>query len=255
MSTTEAVLVLLAGLGAGTVNSVVGSGGLITFPVLLAIGLAPVSANVTNTLGVLPGAISGAIGYRRELRGQRSRVLRLASASFVGGIVGAVLLLALPSTTFEAVVPVLIVGAVVLVLLQPLLNRRLASRPRVRPHHVAGGPVLWVCVLLTGVYGGYFGAAQGVILLAVMGALLTEELQRINAVKNILAFVANGVAAVLFVVLAFDDIDWAAVALLAVGSAIGGTLGSRYGRRLPAPALRGLIVVVGLAAAASLALG
>jgi uncharacterized membrane protein YfcA len=248
MTGAEALFVLLAGLGAGTVNSVVGSGGLITFPVLLATGMPPVTANVTNTVGVLPGAVFGAIGYRRELVGQRRRLIRLGSASLVGGVVGSVLLLALPSTAFEAVVPWLIVGAVALVLLQPALSRSLREG---RHTHASadGGILLWLCILATGVYGGYFGAAQGVILLGVMGVLLADDLQRINATKNVLAFVANGVAALLFIVFAYDHVEWAAVALLALGSAIGGTVGSRYGRRLPEPALRALIVVVGLAAA------
>ncbi len=254
MELTDAVFVTLAGLGAGTVNSVVGSGGLITFPVLLAVGLPPINANVTNTLGVLPGALGGAIGYRRELVGQKARLIRLGSASLIGGVTGSALLLALPSSSFEAIVPILIVTAVALVLLQPLLARRLAApshHPDAARHHV-GGPVLWTGVLLTGVYGGYFGAAQGVILLGLLGALLADGLQRLNGTKNVLASIANGVAAVMFVVFAPEYIDWAAVGLLAVGSSVGGLVGSRYGRRLPAVALRGLVVVVGLTAAVSI---
>ena len=248
MTWTEALLLLLAGLGAGTVNSVVGSGGLITFPALLATGLSPLTANVTNTLGVLPGAIFGAIGYRRELVGQRQRLVRLGLASFAGSVVGAVLLLALPSSTFDAVVPVLIIGAVVLVLLQPLIARALRDRART-PHPVHGGAALVVCIMLIAVYGGYFGAGQGVLLLGVMGLLLNEDLHRINGAKNILALINNAVPAVLFIVLAPEHVDWAAAGCIALGAAVGGTVGSRYGRRLPVPALRGLIVVVGLAAA------
>jgi uncharacterized membrane protein YfcA len=248
---SDAIFVALAGLGAGTVNSVVGSGGLITFPVLLAVGLPPVSANITNTIGVLAGAVGGTFGYRRELVGQRARLIRLGSASLVGGIVGSTLLLTLPPSSFEAVVPVLIVAAVALVLLQPLLARRLASATHSAHdarHHV-GGAALWTGVLLTGVYGGYFGTAQGVILLGLLGALLADSLQRLNGTKNVLALIANGVAAVMFVIFANDQIDWAAAGLLALGSALGGLLGSRYGRRLPPAALRGLVVLVGLTAA------
>jgi len=245
---TEALFLLLAGLGAGTVNSVVGSGGLITFPVLLATGMPPLAANVTNTLGVLPGAIFGAIGYRRELVGQRDRLIRLGIASFCGSVVGAVLLLALPSSVFDAVIPVLIIGAVVLVLLQPLISRALRDRNR-SPHPVHGGAGLIVCIVLIAVYGGYFGAGQGVLLLGVMGLLLAEDLHRINGAKNILALINNGVPAVMFIVLAPEYVHWGAAGCIAVGAAIGGTIGSRYGRRLPVPALRGLIVAVGLAAA------
>jgi len=247
----ELLLVGLAGLGAGAVNSVVGSGGLITFPVLLAVGLPPLSANVTNTVGVIAGAVGGTFGYRRELAGQKARLVRLGSASLVGGIAGSALLLTLPSRTFENVVPVLIVTAVALVLLQPLVTRRVAERGSGRARH-HGGPALWIGILLTGVYGGYFGAAQGVILIGLLGLLLDDDLQRLNGTKNVLALVANGVAAVAFIAFASDQIAWEAVAPLLVGSALGGLLGSRYGRRLPAPALRALIVAVGLAAAVSI---
>lgn len=248
MTLTDALLLLLAGAGAGTVNVLVGSGGLITFPALLAVGLPPVTANVTNTLGVLPGALLGSIGYRRELAGQRTRVVRLGLASLAGGVTGAVLLMALPTEAFETVIPFLILGAVVLVVLQPTLAASLRTRGAGarRPH---GGIALWVGVLLVGVYGGYFGAAQGVMLLAIMGVLLDDGLHRINALKNVLALVANGVAALLFVVLAHEHVRWTAVACVAVGAAIGGALSAHFGRRLPERVLRGLVVVVGLAAA------
>jgi len=236
--------VLAAGVFAGAINTVVGSGTLVTFPVLLAVGYGPVVANVSNTLGLVPGSVSGAIGYRRELAGQRRRVLALGSASLLGGITGAVLLLSLPGSAFEAVVPVLIALALVLVLAQPRLARAVtARRQEVRPH---GGPLLWSGVFGTGVYGGYFGAAQGVILLAICGIAIPEDLQRLNALKNVLAAIVNGVAAAIFVV--FASVAWLPALLLAAGSAAGGQLGAAIGRRLSPALLRGVIVVVGVAA-------
>jgi len=244
VSLPECLLVLVAGVFAGTINTVVGSGTLVTFPVLLAVGYSPVVANVSNTLGLVPGSVSGAIGYRAELEGQRARVRTLGTASVLGGIVGAMLLLSLPSAAFDAIVPVLIVLALMLVVAQPRLSRMLAERrDQVRPH---GGPLLWTGVFGTGIYGGYFGAAQGVILLAITGIAIPEDLQRLNALKNVLAGLVNGVAAVIFVL--FASVAWLPAVLLAVGSAAGGQLGARIGRRLPPAALRGVIVVVGVAA-------
>jgi uncharacterized membrane protein YfcA len=243
VSLLECVLVLAAGLFAGAINTVVGSGTLVTFPVLLAVGYGPVVANVSNTLGLVPGSISGAIGYRAELAGQRRRILVLGSASLLGGIAGAVLLLSLPGSAFEAIVPVLIALALVLVVLQPRLSRMLAQRRPARPH---GGPPLWAGVFGTGVYGGYFGAAQGVILLAICGIAIPEDLQRLNALKNVLAAIVNGIAAVVF--LFFASVAWLPALLLAVSSAAGGQLGARIGRSLSPGVLRGVIVVVGTAA-------
>jgi uncharacterized membrane protein YfcA len=239
LSLLAAVAILGAGLAAGTINTIVGSGSLITFPTLLALGYPPVVANVSNTVGLVTGSVSGAIGYRRELRGQRARVRVLGVASLAGGLAGAVLLLALPAAVFERVVPALILVACVLVALQPRLAARLASRPA-RAH---GGPLLFVGVLATGVYGGYFGAAQGVILIALLGIFLDDGLQRLNALKNVLAGLVNGIAAVLFI--AFADVDWAVAGLLAAGAVCGGQLGARLGRRIPAAWLRVVIVVVG----------
>ena len=248
MTFWQGVLVFVAGIGAGTLNTVVGSGTLLTFPVLLAIGLPPVTANVSNTVGLTPGSLSGAIGYRAELEGQGRRTSILATGSALGGIIGAVLLLTLPEAAFRAIVPVLIGIALVLVIVQPWLSERLAARTGADRTEVT--PALWVGVFLTGIYGGYFGAAQGVLLLAIMGVLLTESLQRITAVKTVLALLANATAAVVFVFTA--DVDWVAAALVAVGAVIGGQLGAGVGRRLPPAALRAAIVVVGLAAIAKL---
>jgi uncharacterized membrane protein YfcA len=244
-------LVGVAGLAAGAINTVVGSGTLITFPVLLSLGVPPVTANVTNTIGLVPGSFSGAWGYRRELAGQRGRLIRLGSASLIGGIAGAVLLLVLPAGVFKAVVPVLIVLALVLVVAQPRLSQRFVSDDH--PHPVGGHPLLlWILVLLTGVYGGYFGAAQGVLLVAAMGTLLDTNLQRVNGMKNVLAGLVNAVAGVIFIALAHPN--WVYVAIIAVSSALGGQLGARVGRRLSPAVLRGVIVVVGLSALAKILL-
>ncbi len=247
MSVLEALAIVGAGLVAGTINTIVGSGSLITFPTLLAFGFSPVVANVSNSVGLVAGSLSGSFAYRSELRGQRPRLLVLGTAALGGGATGAVLLLALPGSVFRHVVPVLILVACVLVALQPRLSARLALREH-RPTH--GGAVLFVTVFLTGVYGGYFGAAQGVILLALLGIFLTDHLQRLNATKNVLALVVNAVAGIIFIV--FAHVAWEAAGLLAAGSVVGGQLGGTLGRRLPAPLLRGIIVVVGVIAAIAL---
>ncbi len=254
MTLVEAAAILLAGVAAGTINTVVGSGTLITFPTLLAFGVPPVTANVSNTIGLVPGTLSGTIGYRRELAGQRERLLRLGPAALVGGVVGAVLLLVLPDEAFSAIVPVLILLGCVLVVLQPRISRWVAAR------HEAGGGLpdhgarwVWPLVLLTGVYGGYFGAAQGVLLMAVLGIGVPETLQRSNATKNVLALLVNGIAAVLFIVVA--EVDWPVVGLIAAGSVVGGQIGATWGRRLPPVGLRIVIVVVGVVALASFLLG
>jgi len=248
MSVPDAILVVAAAFAAGMINTIVGSGSLITFPTLLAVGYAPVVANVSNTVGITFGAMSGAVGYRRELAGQRRRVLTLATASVPGGITGGVLLLTLPSSVFRDVVPVLILVACALVVAGPRLGALVAARRDREVGH--GGPVLWFTIFLTGVYGGYFGAAQGVILLALLGIFLADDLHRLNGVKNVLAFVANGIAAVLFVVVA--DVAWLVVVLVAAGSVVGAQVGAHVGRRLPPGVLRALIVTVGVVAAVRL---
>ena len=256
MTPLDGLLIALAGMAAGLINTVVGSGTLITFPTLLALGYPPVLANISNNIGLVPGSLSGAIGYRRELAGQRRRLLTLGTASLLGSVVGAVLLLLLPDSAFEAVVPVLIALGCVMVLVQPRLQAWLASRRTTGalPHGSAG---VWGLVALTGVYGGYFGAAQGVLLIAVLGIGLDEQLQRVNAAKNVLATLVNGVAAGVFIVAAWLSygqaaIDWQVVGLIAAGSAAGGVLGARVGRRIPAPIFRGLVVAVGVTAIVSL---
>ena len=249
MTGLEVTAVLLAGVAAGTINTVVGSGTLITFPTLLALGVPPVQANVSNTVGLVPGSLSGAVGYRRELAGQRGRLLRLAPASVLGAIAGAVLLLVLPSSAFDAIVPVLIGVGVLLVVTGPAIQRRVAARHEARggiPDH--GAAWVWPAVAGAGVYGGYFGAAQGVLLMAILGIGVDDDLQRHNATKNVLALLVNGVAALVFIAVA--DVDWAVAGLIALGSVVGGQIGAGVGRRLPAGLLRAVIVVVGIVALA-----
>ncbi len=247
MTPWAALAIFAAGLGAGTVNVIVGSGSLITFPTLLALGYPPVLANVSNNVGLVPGTVSAVHAYRRELVGQRSRLLTLGPASLAGGLTGAVVLLALPHSVFKAAVPALVLLAAVLMALQPRVTRWLADRG---DRHVHGGAPLVVGVFLTGIYGGYFGAAQGVILMSLLAIFIEDDLQRLNGTKNALALMVNGVAGVVFVLVA--HVDWAVVALIATGSIIGGQLGGHYGRRLPTSVLRACVVTVGVAVSAVL---
>jgi uncharacterized membrane protein YfcA len=244
----EAVLVVLAGMGAGAVNAVMGSGSLITFPTLLAVGYPPVVANVSNNIGVVPGSIFGAIGFRRELAGQGGRARTLATASGLGGLTGAVLLLTLPSDVFDAVVPVLVLLACALMALQPRLAAWVASRRPEDARDVGLAPL--AIGFLAGIYGGYFGAAQGVILLAMLAVFVPDELKRSNALKNVLAGTVNAVAAVVFVF--FADVAWEAVLCVGIGAAVGGTVGAQVGRRIPPLVLRGLVIALGLGVAIKL---
>ena len=244
MSVAHGLVIVVAGVWAGMINTIVGSGTLVTFPVLLALGYPPLTANVSNGLGLVPGSLTGAIGYRRELTGLGGRVARLAVASMLGALLGAALLLWLPPGAFDAVVPVLVGVAVVLVVVQPLLARLLAGRRGAGRTRV--GPALLVGVFGAGVYGGYFGAAQGVLLLALLGIGLDDDLQRHNAVKNLLATVANLVSGLVFAVVA--PVSWPVVVVIAAGSVLGGLLGARVGRRLSPKVLRVVVVLVGVAA-------
>ncbi len=250
MTPVEAVAIILAGMAAGAINTIVGSGSLVTFPTLLAFGYPPLVANVSNTLGLVPGSISGAIGYRRELVGQRDRAIRLGVAAGLGGLTGGIVLLVLPASSFAVIVPFLILLACALMAVQPRLARAMAKRDRSGTGHPG---LLAVGVYCTGIYGGYFGAAQSVILLALLGILLPDPLQRLNGLKNVLAGVVNGVAAVLFVL--FAPVDFRVAALIAIGSVVGGQLGAYVGRRLSPMALRIAVIVVGLIVAGRLLLG
>jgi uncharacterized membrane protein YfcA len=241
----ELIAIAVAGFAAGTINTVVGSGTLLTFPTLLAFGYAPVTANVTNTIGLVPGSLSGALGYRRELAGQRERAVRLGMGSVLGGITGAVLLLVLPASAFEAIVPAFIALALVLVVLQPRLNRLLIRRS-IDLERRKGRALTLLAIYATGVYGGYFGAAQGILLLGILGLALAQDLHRTNALKNVLAGLVNGVAALYFMLVA--HVEWGPAAVIACSSILGAQIGARYGRRLHPVALRVLIVIVGSAA-------
>jgi uncharacterized membrane protein YfcA len=243
MEPLEALAILAAGVGAGAINAVVGSGTLLTFPVLIALGHPPLVANVSNNVGLVPGAVAGVYGYRRELTGQRRRIVALAGVSVAGSIAGAALLLVLPASAFDGIVPALIALALVLVVAQPRLDR--ALRDRRRPEH-EHGIALRAAIGASAVYGGYFGAGQGILLIGVLGVAIDDSLQRLNGLKNVLAGLVNFTAGVIFVFAA--DVDWQVAGLIAVGSIVGGTVGARYGRRLSPTALRALIVVVGVAA-------
>jgi uncharacterized membrane protein YfcA len=254
----EALAIFGAGLAAGAVNAVVGSGSLITFPTLLAFGFPPVVANVSNNVGLVSGNVSGAVGYRRELAGQRSRLLRLGPISAVGSVAGAAALLALPSTSFKLIVPALILIACVLVFVQPWLSKRITERRKRQAEEEGApdqgkertGPVLGAGVFAAAAYGGYFGAAQGVLVIGLLGTFLDESMQRVNGAKNVLVAIVNGTAALVYII--FAHVAWLVVLLIAVGSTIGGLIGARYGRKLPPLALRIFVVLIGVISAVKL---
>lgn len=249
MTPGAALLVAGAGLVAGAVNAVAGGGTLISFPALLAAGLPPVTANITSSVGLLSGYAGGSLAYRRELAGQRERVRLLLPAAAAGAVAGAVLLLVTPAAAFRALVPYLVLTSCALLAVQPALARRVAARTRsgadLRGPTAAG-------VAVAAVYGSYFGAGLGVLLLAVLGILVADGLQRLNALKGVLSLLVNVVGVVVFVVAA--DVAWSYAAVLAVSAAVGGTLGVGVARRLPAPALRAGVIALGLVAAVVLLL-
>ncbi len=256
MSPLQAAAVLAAGFVAGGMNAVVGAGTLVTFPALLAVGLPPVVANVSSSLGVLPGSVAGAYAYRHQLGPLRSFLRRAVVPVAVGSAAGALLLLLLPARVFGAVVPVLLVGAAVLVAVQPRIAARVSTRRPVTDEGegdaergavpVRPGPAVLAVLLLASAYGGYFGAGVSVIYLAVLGVVL-GGLQAANGAKNVLSTVTGVTSAVVFVLRA--PVDWPVVVLLAVGSALGGLVGGSYGRRLPDVLLRAVIIVIALTAA------
>ncbi len=245
------ILIALAGVAAGAINSLVGSGTLITFPTLVALGYPPVVSTMSNAIGLIAGGVSGTWGYRRELRGQWDRLRWQIPGSFIGALLGAWLLLHLPEKVFTEVVPVLLIAALILVVIGPRIQDWARKRAEAAGHsadHVSGRRMVALVIgtFAVGVYGGYFTAAQGILLMGVMGALLPEDVQRMNAAKNLLSLIVNVVAAVAYIAVAFDRISWPAAGLIALGSLVGGFLGAHYGRRLSPNALRAFIVVVGL---------
>jgi uncharacterized protein len=249
----SSIIVFIAGLWAGTINAVVGSGTLVTFPVLIALGVAPVVASMSNAMGLVAGTAAGAFGYRRELAGRGRQVLRLLPASVLGGVSGAWLLLHLPEKVFHYVAPVLLVLALLMVVFQPKLQDWVRNREANPEHAVRDkrhGILLVVLVYLAGVYGGYFVAAQGILLVGILGVFLTGTIQNANAMKNILVLGVNMVAAISYLLFAFDRINWLVVLLIAVSSTIGGILGSKVGRKLSPRVLRAVIFSLGIVALA-----
>lgn len=252
MTVARGAVIVAAGVASGFVNAIVGSGSLISFPALVGSGFERLAANIANNIGQFPGSLSAVYGYRRELAGQWGRVRKLVPVSFVGSITGALLLLKYPGS-FRQVVPVLILVGVALVLLAPLVQARVKARRAAEggvthPDHLHAAAL--VGVFLAGIYGGYFGAGQGVILVGVLGMALSDELVRINALKNVLASIVNGIAAVVFIIR--GDIPWLAAALIGSGAIVGAQIGARIGRRIPGNVLRAVIGIVGVIVAVRL---
>lgn len=277
----QVVVILLAGFWAGTINTVVGSGTLVTFPVLVAMGFPPVTAQISNAMGLVAAGVSGVFGWRRELSQSRAVLPALTTASLAGGLVGAFLLMVLPEEVFGVAAPILIVVALGFVVFQPRMSawvrRRKARQAELdeedgRPGGVTNGargrepgavglatadgpdvprgpvsPALWLLTFGAGIYGGYFVAAQGVLLLGILGVFMGGALVHANAVKTYLSLVVNLIAAASYLLFAFDRIDWRAVLLIAVSSMLGASLGAQIGRRIRPFWLRVVIVIVGLA--------
>lgn len=248
----EIAVILVAGFWAGMINVVVGSGTLVTFPTLLLFGYPPIVANISNNIGLVGGGLSGSWGYRREIRANRGLLLRLLPLSVLGGLGGALLLLVLPPEAFQAIVPILIIAGLAMVALAPRVQRAAAAKagetaPDTRPSR-RRSLLLLAGIAILGVYGGYFGAAQGILIVGLMSMVTIESLQRINAIKNVLTTAVNAVAAITFMLFAWDSIDWAVVLIIAVGATLGGLLGAKVGRRLSPLALRATILVIGTAA-------
>jgi hypothetical protein len=241
MSLRDALLVLAGGLVAGFANTVAGGGSLLTFPLLVALGLPPLDANVTNTAGIVPAAVGGLLGFQRELAGQGRRLTLLMPFAIAGAVVGAVLLLSTPARVFTRVVPALIVVACLVLLAQRPLARVLEKRRRSRSSLLGAG------LFVAAVYGGYFGAAVSVLVLAILAVTIDDALQRLNALKVPLAGAMNLVSGVAFAV--FGPVHWVYVLVLAPAALVGGRIGASVARRVPDQPLRLVVVVVGLGAA------
>jgi hypothetical protein len=242
LSTSHVVLLLLGGLGAGIFNGVAGGGSLISFPLLLALGYPALTANVTNTVGIWPGYVGGAAGFRHQISGQRERLVRLSPVAVLGGIAGATLLLTTSSATFRTIAPWLVLAASALFAAQPLLRRALDGAPhtpaRTRPVLLSGG------TFVASVYGGYFGAGMGVMLLAILGLALPDTIARTSGLRTVLSILVNGVAAAVFLI--HGGLAWRAVGLLVAGSLVGGWIGAKVALSIPVVALRIVVIAVGL---------
>ena len=249
MTPGDALLLAVAGLGAGAVNGMAGGGSLVSYPALLATGHGALVANVTNTVGILPGYAGGAAGFRGELKSQRARVREFTPLALLGGLAGAALLLTTPEDVFDGVAPALIIAACLLFASQPLLSRLIAKR-RAAAGVIAADhptrPVPWgakLAVFGASVYGGYFGAGLGVIYLAVLGTVLPDPLPKINSLRGVLSLIVNALAVILFGIAA--DVAWGAAGILAATSLVGGYVGARTALRLPAPVLRTIVLCFG----------
>lgn len=243
MDTGTVALLAAAGFGAGAVNAVAGGGSLISFPALLAAGYPSIAANVTNSVALLPGYLGGSLAYRRELAAQGRRIRVLAPTSALGAAAGAVLLLVSPAALFEAIVPWLILAACLLLALQP----RAAAIARRHGDDARSGVVLHATLFAAALYGGYFGAGLGIVLLALLGVLLPDELQRLNALKGVLSLLIAAVSAAGFAL--FGPIAWDAALIVGGACLLGGGVGVRVARRLPAPLLRGVVIAFGASVA------
>lgn len=262
----QVALILVAGVWAGMINTIVGSGTLVTFPVLVTMGVPPVTASMSNAMGLIAGNLTGAWSYRSELGGVKRTLLKLIPCSLAGGVIGAALLLTLPEEVFGVVAPVLIVVALFFVIFQPrlqaMVRRRKAQQEAAAQAdtdtETSGGEIdpeqskqpfaLYVLVFFAGIYGGYFVAAQGVLLMGILGVFLLASMQSANAVKNVLVAAVNIVAALSYIILAFDRINWWVVLFIALSSTLGSWLGAKIGKRMSPIVLRTVIVILGVVA-------
>src|SRR4051794_40429137 len=243
MSPGELVLLAAAAFAAGAVNAVAGGGSLISFPALVAVGIPPLSANVTNQIAVLPGYLGGSLAYREELTDQRRRVIALAATTVTGALVGALLLVISSDRLFEVLAPILVLLAVALLAAKPALGRIVDRHTSRAEPHDQPGPGLHLANFAACVYGGYFGAGLGIMLLAILAIGLDDSLQRLNALKGLLSLIVAVVAAVFFAL--FGPVRWEAAAVMAVASFAGGHVGVGAARGISDETLRRAIIVIG----------
>jgi len=241
----ELLAVAAAGVAAGASNSIAGAGSLITFPTMVALGLPPLSANVTNTVGIIPGYVGGVLGYSDLLRQQGERFARLLAPMLIGAVAGTAALLLTSNGAFEVIVPVLIAASCLLLLFQPRLNARLSHAGNEHSPYLTAG------IVFCGAYGAYFGSAVSILLFAILALFVADTLQHLNAMKIVLVGCANLLAAVAYAFLA--PVEWRYALTLMVSSLLGGRVGAHYARRIPSDPLRIGIAVFGLIVAAVLA--